>query len=100
MLGSVLQEGETLFHLDLSYNGIAFKDCEILAERIRGNHTLFGIHMAGNEARVDDAGFIVAVEPRHGADALPVHEAVNAYVEDVPFHLRLDHGGPTFTQGP
>ena len=41
------EECETLFHLDLSYNSLSSADCEVLAEALKANHTLFGLHLAG-----------------------------------------------------
>lgn len=67
VLSSLFADGGVMFHLDLSYNCLVSSDCQILAEGLKSNHTLFGIHMSGNEATVDDQGFIV---PRPGALAL------------------------------
>ncbi|CAK0882542.1 unnamed protein product [Prorocentrum cordatum] len=64
VLSSLFADGKVMFHLDLSYNCFVSSDCLILAEGLKNNHTLFGIHMSGNEATVDDQGFIV---PRPGA---------------------------------
>lgn len=50
---------KTLFHLDLSYNNFSADDCRIMGEALRANHTLFGIHLIGNQAAVDSMGFIV-----------------------------------------
>jgi len=59
LLSSIFREGQSLLHLDLSYNNINAEDCMILAQALRDNHTLFGIHLIGNEAAVDDLGFVV-----------------------------------------
>jgi len=58
-LGTVFAEDSVLFHIDLSYNSLKARDCALLAERLRLNHTLFGLHIIGNEASMDDVGFIV-----------------------------------------
>ena len=49
---------QNLIHLDLSHNNI---DCRELTEMKKGldqNHTLLGLHLAGNEGSVDALGFI------------------------------------------
>lgn len=61
ILSRVFQDGKTLFHLDLSYNGIDAEDCAVLAGGLLKNHTLFGIHLVGNEATLDDYGFVVPI---------------------------------------
>ncbi|CAK9038705.1 Hypothetical protein (Fragment) [Durusdinium trenchii] len=40
----------TLYHLDLSYNNLGPTSCEIIAEGLRDNHFLYGLHMVGNAA--------------------------------------------------
>jgi len=57
--GEVFKHGNTLFHLDLSYNSFNVDECEAIAEGLQSNHTLFGIHLVGNEATVDDMGFVI-----------------------------------------
>ena len=49
---------EVLRHLDLSYNRMKKVIWEKLGMLIYDNHTLYGIHMEGNEAYVDKYGFI------------------------------------------
>lgn len=56
-MSQTINEG-TLKHLDLSYNNLSYHLCQILADKIEKNHTLFGIHMQGNEWYVDANGFI------------------------------------------
>ena len=49
---------EVLRHLDLSYNRMKSNVCEKLGMLIHDNHSLYGIHMEGNEWYVDKYGFI------------------------------------------
>ena len=49
---------ENLKHLDLSYNRLSKKVWEKFAEYIHDNHTLYGLHMQGNECYVDNFGFV------------------------------------------
>ncbi|CAJ1374715.1 unnamed protein product, partial [Effrenium voratum] len=65
MLSDVLANNDNLFHLDISYNSMGIEDCSVIAAGLRRNHTLFGLHVAGNEAFVDELGFLVPLtDPR------------------------------------
>ena len=55
----VFGENDTLKHLDLSYNYFTFPECEKVAEGIKANHTILGIHMVGNNCDVDSQGFLL-----------------------------------------
>ena len=56
-LGNVL-EASLLLHLDISNNNFKAKECNILAELLKGNHKLLGLHMLGNECKLDQLGFM------------------------------------------
>ncbi|CAK0802441.1 unnamed protein product, partial [Prorocentrum cordatum] len=58
MLSSVLNDCKSLFHLDISYNHFSAEDCDLLADGIRKNHSLWGVHIEGNKAMIDADGFI------------------------------------------
>jgi hypothetical protein len=49
-----------LKHLDLSSNYLGANSCAVFAEGLRDNHVLLGIHMLGNDCRVDSRGFVHA----------------------------------------
>jgi len=49
---------QSLVHLDLSQNSLSAGICYEIGELIEGNHSLFGIHMHGNNCYVDGFGFI------------------------------------------
>lgn len=49
---------KNLKHVDISYNSMNEKECEIFGEIIHDNHTLWGLHMLGNECLLDSMGFI------------------------------------------
>merc|ERR1719313_1146351 len=51
-----------LYHLDLSYNSLSVEMCEVLADALKENHVLYGLHLAGNAARLDPDGFIIPGE--------------------------------------
>lgn len=58
-LARVFGENTSLKHLDLSNNYFNLEECEHLAQSILANHTILGIHMEGNDCRVDSKGFLV-----------------------------------------
>lgn len=45
-------------HLDIRHNNIKWNEMEIMAEGLKSNHSILGIHVKGNEAWVDSWGFI------------------------------------------
>jgi len=98
VLASVLQDGTTLFHLNLSYNDIRPGECAILAEALCNNHTLFGLHMVGNGASVDPLGFIIPFAPGTATEREERQAKTNLYIENIPAHLRLDTGANSWTQ--
>lgn len=57
-IGSALKANTNLAHLDISYNSLSEKDCIIISEYIKFNHTLLGIHLIGNTCKLDPKGFI------------------------------------------
>jgi hypothetical protein len=68
LLGNVFSDGDRLFHIDISYNGFIADHCGILAAGLLHNHTLFGIHLVGNEATVDDLGFVIPLNAKPLSD--------------------------------
>lgn len=55
---NMLMENKTLVHIDLSHNGFKLQDCTIIAEGLKQNHTILGIHMAGNAGSIDVLGYL------------------------------------------
>lgn len=49
-----------LRHVDLSYNSMDQKECEIFGQTIHDNHTLWGLHMSGNDCIIDSMQFVRA----------------------------------------
>lgn len=108
-LTNIFQECEALFHLDLSYNGFDAEDCATMAAGIASNHTLFGLHLVGNEAAIDDSGFIVPLGaavrqggkvpsasgqgtiPGDGSTVAETMNSLNDYSLAIPQHLRIGH---------
>ena len=60
--GEALETNTTLIHLDISNNHIGEISCRVIASKIIFNHTMFGIHIAGNSCFVDSYGFLVFAE--------------------------------------
>jgi len=92
-LASVFSDCKALFHLDVSYANFRPQDCEVLAEGLKKNHTLFGLHFDGNGAAIDDVGFLIpkaTTEPR-GPDG--VQRSLNESVRGTPRRLMLDRLG-------
>lgn len=47
-----------LRHVDLSYNSMDANECQIFGEAIKENHTVWGLHMMGNDCIIDSFGFV------------------------------------------
>jgi len=48
-----------LKHVDISYNSMDEKDCKEFGEGIHDNHTLWGLHIMGNDCTLDSMGFVI-----------------------------------------
>ena len=42
----------------MSHNNIRLDDVEIIAEGLKDNHTILGLHFVGNDGDVDAKGFV------------------------------------------
>ena len=60
-ISEALGSNEVLQHLDLSNNTFSLQDCKIIADQIKSNHTIKGLHFEGNHGKVDSLGFIQPV---------------------------------------
>ena len=56
--GEALVINTTLIHLDLSFNMIEVRDSKVISEKLRSNHSLYGMHFKGNAGRIDSLGFL------------------------------------------
>lgn len=70
-LANVLRQSCTLFHLDLSYNCLDAQSCKVIADAMRDNHQLYGLHMVGNAVVVDANGFLIALTEESKLGARP-----------------------------
>eukprot|EP00931_Biecheleriopsis_adriatica_P052251 TRINITY_DN30378_c0_g1_i2.p1 TRINITY_DN30378_c0_g1~~TRINITY_DN30378_c0_g1_i2.p1 ORF type:complete len:1630 (+),score=356.30 TRINITY_DN30378_c0_g1_i2:150-5039(+) len=104
MLGNIFRDCEALFHLDLSYNGFDAEDCGLMATGLTNNHTLFGLHLVGNEATVDELGFVAPLPSSPGVGShsakAPYGDGTNMqdmYINltnmmyEIPIGLQLSH---------
>lgn len=64
-----LEKNKKLIHIDLSFNNFKAPDIHKMGkfrlrsnngigESFKSNHTILGIHMMGNDAKVDELGFM------------------------------------------
>ena len=58
-IGACLSSQKHLKHLDISYNYIDTHEAETLSESLKSNHTLTGLHVAGNDCEIDAQGFLI-----------------------------------------
>lgn len=56
-MGEAINKG-LLRHVDISYNSMDKAECDKFGEIIIDNHTLWGLHMMGNECLLDSMGYI------------------------------------------
>jgi hypothetical protein len=56
--GKALQSNSTLLHLDLSHNELSRDLCMHMEPYLSTNHSLYGLHLAGNGCTVDSLGRI------------------------------------------
>jgi hypothetical protein len=78
VVAELLRESSTLYHLDLSYNGLKEDCCGVIADALRDNHQLYGLHMVGNAVTMDANGFL---------QALPSPEQITASPQPGTFHV-------------
>jgi hypothetical protein len=68
------RENKSLIHVDLSHNNIPKLDVEIIADGLKDNHSIYGLHMSGNQGYVDNQGFVIPAEDETKADNMIVRK--------------------------
>jgi hypothetical protein len=58
-LADALAANSVLKHCDLRHNNMSASECAIVALGLEQNHTLLGLHVAGNSAVLDARGFML-----------------------------------------
>lgn len=61
-MASCIRTNQTLRHLDISFNSLTAKYCEIIGEALLYNHTVLGMHVRGNACKIDTLGFLHIAE--------------------------------------
>jgi hypothetical protein len=69
LLATLFCENSVLTHLNLSKCDLTAAQCQVLAEGLKQNTTILGIHLAGNEASMNPKGFIIP-QPQDKAQQL------------------------------
>jgi len=49
---------QSLIHVDISHNNLRQLELETIAEGLRANHVILGLHLLGNEGEIDANGFM------------------------------------------
>lgn len=61
-LGELFKDNSnTLVHLNISNNNFNYLDCSHIAETVKQNQTILGIHVEGNQMTIDQLGFIFPI---------------------------------------
>lgn len=64
----MFMKNKSLVHVDLSHNKIKEVDCEIIAEGLKRNHFVLGLHFQGNFGSIDHLGFMESYMPASVGD--------------------------------
>jgi len=59
---AAFRENKSLIHVDISHNNMSKIDIEIIADGLIENHNIYGIHLAGNAAKIDNQGFVAPAD--------------------------------------
>ena len=51
-----------LVHLNISYNNLSYEDCQLISEESKTNRGILGMHVEGNEMKIDPLGFIHPIQ--------------------------------------
>ena len=57
-IAAAFRKHPNLYHVDLSHNQLSEEDCAAVNCGLSENHSIAGIHMQGNDAKVDALGFV------------------------------------------
>ena len=63
----------TLLHLDISHNQFKVEDSEVIGDGLNENHTLLGLHTAGNNAEIDHLGFLLTDQSEINSQVMDLH---------------------------
>ena len=79
--------------MDLSFNNFKMPDIQQIGEGLKRNHNILGAHFMGNEAKVDELGFVTPEKVWNGAayhvfTRIPCNKPSNI---DFNFLMYIDH---------
>lgn len=57
-LSKLFVKHQSLSHVDLSHNLFSATDCAKIQQGLASNHTIMGLHLEGNDAKVDSQGVV------------------------------------------
>jgi len=60
----MFRRNQSLVHVDMSHNNLKVVDCEIMAEGLKQNHKVLGLHFQGNYGDIDKQGFLHSGIPK------------------------------------
>ena len=69
---AIVLKDENLIHLDICHNSIKENTLLIIEQALYSNHSLFGLHVDGNECVIDSIGFMISGE-NHDIKASEMH---------------------------
>lgn len=69
-----LMKNMSMLHLDISHNQFKPEDMEVIGDGLKENHTLIGMHTAGNYAELDPLGFLVVNYEYNPNHVLQTHQ--------------------------
>jgi hypothetical protein len=84
----MFEKNENIIHLDISHNEFDARELVIMKQGLDENHKIIGLHITGNEADIDQMGFM---QP-HDADGIRPQE-------DVSRHFVFTRIQPSYTPG-
>lgn len=64
----ILANNSSLTHLNLSHNHLTAEDCKVIGEGLEHNHALLGLHISGNEGRLDAFGHLIPYTEYKGSE--------------------------------
>ena len=68
-----------MMHVDISFSGFTAEDMIAIGDGLRQNHTILGLHVQGNNAKLDTLGFICTDLTKSANESKDVFYGVHRY---------------------
>jgi len=81
MMAHLFAETTVLRHVDLSKCELSWTCCQLLAEGFKENSCILGLHLSGNEGRVDPMGVLRPTKRDVAVDEIPTESKQSAEAE-------------------